>query len=184
MRFLAGMVCGVAAAGAAWLVIDSARPQADIKPVAMPEITWLSSATAAEEGDRCDRPVLMLVNGEVTDGNERLEDSPGMGEYLAALGASQLYPETSGYRLFMDKPIDVFEGEYPAAGFTVLARFPCHAHARAFWYSGRYQSLIPLRVDSSKVLVTVYEELEPPEYMEGRLEGNRFVSVPPVDHLR
>jgi uncharacterized protein (DUF1330 family) len=184
MRFLTGVVCGVAVAGAAWLVVDARGDRHGRVTEGMPSVTWLTSAAADEQEGRCDRPVLMLVNGEVTDGNERLEDSPGMGEYLAALGGSQLYPETSGYRLFMDKPIDVFEGEYPAAGFTVLARFPCHAHARAFWYSGRYQSLIPLRVDSSKVLVTVYEELEPPEYMDGRLDGNRYISIPPVDHLR
>lgn len=185
LRFIAGLACGAGLTAAViWLVMHAVQSHEQGPVATKPEVTWLSSAVAAEEGEKCDRPVLMLVNGEVTDGHERLEDSPGMGEYLTALGASDLYPQTSGYRLFMDKPIDVFEGEYPANGFTVLARFPCHAHARAFWYSDHYQSLIPLRVDSSNVLVTVYEEMEPPQYMDGRLDGNRYISVPPVDHLR
>jgi uncharacterized protein (DUF1330 family) len=118
----------------------------------------------------------MVVTGSVSDGAR-------MRAYGQALEASGIYPATSGYYLHIGQPVDVFEGDHPAGGFTVIARFPCLAHARAFWYSETYQNIIPMREDAGEVLVRVYPELAPPPYMDGRLEGGRFIAFPPVDDV-
>lgn len=134
-----------------------------------------ASATGSE--DACDQPVLMVVRGTISD-------NVAMREYGQALQSSGLYPATSGYYLHIGGPVDVFEGDYPDNGFTVIARFPCLAHAQAFWWSETYREIVALREGAAEVLVTVYSELEPPDFMEGRLEGGRYVEVPPVDGLR
>ena len=139
-------------------------------PVADPPVP--ESAAAGS----CTDPVLMVVTGTVSD-------AARMRAYGQALEASGMYPATSGYYLHIGQPIDLFEGEYPAGGFTVIARFPCLAHARAFWYSEAYQNIIPMRDGAGEVLVRVYRELEAPPYMDGRLEGGRFVTFPPVDDI-
>ena len=137
----------------------------------------LAAASAEPDADGCTQPVLMVVRGTITD-------PARMREYAQALQAAELYPATSGYYLHVGPPVDVFEGEYPDNAFTVIARFPCLAHAQAFWYSDTYRELVEFRKHAAEVLVTVYRELDPPDFMEGRLEGGRFIDVPPVDELR
>lgn len=136
-----------------------------------------AAASAEVDAEGCTQPVLMVVRGTITD-------SARMREYAQALQAAELYPATSGYYLHIGPPVEVFEGEYPDNAFTVIARFPCLAHAQAFWYSDTYRELVKLRENAAEVLVTVYRELDPPDFMEGRLEGGRFVEVPSVDGLR
>ena len=95
-----------------------------------------------------------------------------------------MYPVTSGYYLYSGgRPIDVFEGNYPETGFTVIARFPSHEAARTFWYSDIYQKVKAARGDACQVLVTVYPESDPPEYMKGRLDGHQYVDVPSFSHI-
>ena len=124
----------------------------------------------------CDTPVLMVVTGTISD-------PVRMRTYGQAIQAAEIYPATSGYYLHIGQPIDIFEGEYPAGAFTVIAKFPCLEHARAFWYSEAYQAIIPLREGAADVLVRVYRELEAPPFMQGRLEEARYIAFPPVDAI-
>jgi hypothetical protein len=70
-------------------------------------------------------------------------------------------------------------------------RFPCLAHARAFWFSRDYQERIwPLRLDppAGTFTVTVHAELPLPPYMAGRVTAPDYAapaadaaaSVPPA----
>jgi len=126
----------------------------------------------------------MIVQGIVNDGEHTLETSPGMQEYLGQLMGSGMYPATSGYYIYSGgQPIDIFEGEFPKTGFTVIARFPSHEAARTFWYSEIYQKVKNARGDVCDVQVCVYPETDPPEYMESRLKGHQYVNVPSFDHI-
>jgi uncharacterized protein (DUF1330 family) len=131
-----------------------------------------------------DGPVLMIVQGTVTDGDHTLETSPRMQEYLRQLFGSEMYPTTSGYYIYSGgQPIDIFEGEFPKTGFTVVARFPSQDAARTFWYSEMYQKVAEARQGACEVLVCVYPETEVPDYMQGRLNGHEYVNVPSFDHV-
>ncbi len=130
----------------------------------------------ASPGGGCSEPVLMVVTGTISDPLR-------MRSYGQAIQAAEIYPATSGYYLHIGQPIDIFEGEYPQGAFTVIAKFPCLEHARAFWYSEAYQAIIPLREGAADVLVRVYRELEAPEFMRGRLEEARYLAFPPVDAI-
>ena len=131
-----------------------------------------------------DGPVLMVVQGVVKDGEHTLATSPRMQEYLRQLMASEMYPTTSGYYIYGGgQPLDIFEGEFPKTGFTVIARFPSHEAARTFWYSETYQKIKKARGDACDVQVCVYPETDPPDYMHGRLEGHEYVNVPSFDHI-
>ncbi|MCS6986013.1 MAG: DUF1330 domain-containing protein [Sphingomonadaceae bacterium] len=111
--------------------------------------------------DRCDgRPVLMVVDG-------RIQDAQRLRTYAEALRASGLYPELKAYYLNAPRPIAVFEGTPPPERSILIVRFPCLAHARAFWFSKTYQERIrPLRLNPSAgdFLVTVHPELPVPAY--------------------
>ncbi|WP_194744462.1 DUF1330 domain-containing protein [Thermaurantiacus tibetensis] len=125
--------------------------------------------------ERCDgRPVLMIVRGLLAD-RERLA------RYAEALRASGLYPALDGYYLNDPRRVDVFEGDPPANESILVVRFPCLAHARAFWYSREYQERIrPLRLDppAGSFTVTVHPELPPPPYMAGRVQPPAYASTP------
>lgn len=122
---------------------------------------------ASEPQPVCDaRPVIMVVRGLIAD-RDRL-----MG-YARALQASGLYPQLSGYYLNRPGAIAVFEGT-PAPNESILmVRFPCLAHARAFWNSRAYQDEVrPARLAPSAgdFTVTVYAEAELPDYMAGKVQ--------------
>jgi len=175
MKFASGVLAALllGAAGGYMLAGGADAPAEGERPTG----AEVAAASAEPVTDGCTQPVLMVVRGTITD-------SARMREYAQALQAAELYPATSGYYLHVGPPVDVFEGDYPDNAFTVIARFPCLAHAQAFWYSDTYRELVKLRENAAEVLVTVYRELDPPDFMEGRLEGGRFIDVPPVDGLR
>jgi uncharacterized protein (DUF1330 family) len=120
----------------------------------------------------CDnRPVLMIVEG-VTRNAKRLA------AYAAAIRASGLYQKLGGYYLINPRPVGVFEGVSPPERSMIAVRFPCFAHARAFWNSKQYREIIvPLRSNpaAGDFTVTVHLELPVPDYMEGRVGRDDFV---------
>jgi uncharacterized protein (DUF1330 family) len=121
----------------------------------------------------CDnKPVYMVVDGLTLD-RER------MGAYARELQSSGLYPTLGGYYVNTLKPITMFEGTLPANHSTLIVRFPCLAHARAFWYSKTYQERIrPLRLNPSAgdYSVAVYAEAELPAYMKKRVTSRYLQS--------
>lgn len=133
----------------------------------------LSAEPAAEVA--CEGPpVIMMVRG-------LLEDRAQLRRYAEALQDSGLYPTLGGYYLNAPAPIAVFEGEVPAEESTLLVRFPCLAHARAFWFSRAYQEVVrPVRLEPSagRFTVMVFPELPVPSYMEGRVTPPAFTPVP------
>lgn len=165
-RLLAMLILPLAAGAAYASASDTGVSELD-----SPEAVHADSAMPA-----CDAPVLMVVTGTISD-------PARMRTYGQALQAAEIYPVTSGYYLHVGQPIDIFEGEYPAGAFTVIAKFPCLEHARAFWYSEAYQAIIPLREGAADVLVRVYRELEAPPFMHGRLEEARYIAFPRVDAI-
>jgi uncharacterized protein (DUF1330 family) len=125
----------------------------------------------------CDgKPVIMVVRGLIAD-RERL-----LG-YARALQASGLYPQLGGYYLNVPRVLDVFEGTPPANESILMVRFPCLAHARAFWQSRTYQQQVrPERLNPSAgdFTVTVHAEAPLPPHMAGRVTPPAYTpAVPP-----
>ncbi|MEM6682577.1 MAG: hypothetical protein AAF607_10070 [Pseudomonadota bacterium] len=122
----------------------------------------------------CDnKPVIMSVSG-VTKNRDIMR------QYAKALADSGIYATLRGYYINNPAPIAVFEGDLPKNHVTLLVRFPCFAHAKAFWYSEIYQKQVkPLRVDNDAgdYLVTVYNEIDVPGYMAGKVQDGSFVET-------
>lgn len=60
----------------------------------------------------------------------------------------------------------------------VAVRFPCLAHARAFWYSRTYQEdIVPMRDGAGDYTVIVMPAAEPPPYMAGRVGPADYVET-------
>ena len=120
---------------------------------------------------KCDnRPVVMLIEGTI-------RDSARLAAYADAIRSSGLYQRLGGYYLINPRPVAVFEGEAPPQRSMLAVRFPCFAHARAFWNSKAYrEKIIPLRSDPSAgdFTVTVHLELPIPPYMKGRVTTPTF----------
>lgn len=137
----------VALCGAGVTAASASNPQA-------------AGAAAAD----CD-PVIMVIAGETLDAER-------MAAYSAALEASGLYPALGGYYLNTPRPVAVFEGDPPAAFVTLMVRFPSLDAAQAFWRNPVYQNEVkPLRLSppAGDYTVTVYREIDAPDYMAGRL---------------
>ncbi len=121
----------------------------------------------------CDnKPVYMVVDGITLD-RER------MTAYAKELQTSGLYTTLGAYYINSPQPIAMFEGSKPANYISLIVRFPCFAHARAFWYSKTYQERIrPLRLNPSAgdYSVAVYAEAELPPYMKKRITS-RYLQV-------
>lgn len=136
------------------------------------------SAPAMLDAARCDhKPVIMVVSGISID-RER------MIAYGKAIAESGLYAKLGGYYLNNPRPAAVFEGEMPKGYTTLMVRFPCLAHARAFWQSKLYQeTIIPMRrnPDAGQFLVTVYAEAELPAYMKGKVKPAGYRWKPAAD---
>lgn len=119
----------------------------------------------------CDnQPVIMVVNG-VT------HDRKTMQAYGKAIADAGIYVKLRGYYLNAPLPIAVFEGNAPKNYTTLMVRFPCLAHAKAFWYSDVYQNDIkPMRTktNAGTYTVTVYKESDVPGYMAGKVEGQTY----------
>ena len=106
----------------------------------------------------CDEPVHMLVYGDIYD-REKFK------AYAEAIWASGLYPKTQGYYVAVTPADDIFEGAPGKDHGMVLVRFPCHAAARAFWYSDDYAKIRPLREGIADFVVSVFKERPIPEYI-------------------
>ena len=127
---------------------------------------------------RCDnRPVVMVVEGVTIDRGR-------MTAYADAIRQSKLYDSLGGYYLNFSRPVEVFEGNPPAGQSILLVRFPCLAHARAFWFSRAYQDAIkPLRMDPSagEYTVSVYAERDLPPELAGRVRPGGYSWQPRPD---
>jgi uncharacterized protein (DUF1330 family) len=131
-------------------------------------------ALATEPGVCDGKPVIMVVRGLISD-------FPRLRAYGQALAAAGLYPRLGGYYLNAPRAIEVFEGEVPANESILMVRFPCLAHARAFWHSRAYQQEVkPKRLNppAGSFTVSVYPEIELPAYMAGRVTPPAY--TPPV----
>ena len=133
---------------------------------AAPPVPPPTAALSPPDRERCDnRPVVMIVEGHIRD-EKRLAD------YAQGIRASGLYQQLGGYYLISPRPVAVFEGRPPPDRSMLAVRFPCLAHARAFWNSRTYrEKLVPLRSNPSAgdFTVTVHLELALPDYMKGRV---------------
>lgn len=143
---------------------------------APPAAAALPATAPALNADVCDgKPVIMVVRGPV-------HDRARLARYAAAIRASGLYPILGGYYLNAPRAVAVFEGAPAANDSLLMVRFPCLAHARAFWYSRAYQEqVMPVRrdPDAGTFTVTVYPEAPLPDYMAGRVQPGGYVAVPP-----
>lgn len=128
-------------------------------------------ATPASDQTTCQsEAVIMVVSGETLD---RVR----MGQYAKAIADAGIYPKNQGYYLNIPKPIDIFEGDISDNHATLMVRFPSLKAARAFWNSEVYQNEIkPLRLNPSAgdYTVTVYKELDLPDYMKGQVSQSKY----------
>jgi uncharacterized protein (DUF1330 family) len=135
-------------------------------------------ATPPPAPGTCDgKPVIMLIAGDIRD-RARLQ------AYGAAIRDSGLYDKLGAYYINVPRVLDVFEGTPPPSQSMLMVRFPCLAHARAFWYSRTYQEkLKPLRLDPSAgdFTVTVYPEAPPTPAAAPLWPPHGLTSVPGPD---
>ena len=113
-----------------------------------------------------------------------LKDRARLAAYAQAIRASGLYDTLGGYYMNSPRAVATFEGTPPPGASTLMVRFPCFAHARAFWYSTKYQrEIVPLRLNPSAgdFTVTVYPEIAVPPYMSGRVQPGGYTPVPDPD---
>ena len=144
-------------------------------------------APTALDPEVCDnKPVVMVVSGVTLDRQRMIA-------YGKAIADSGLYATLGGYYLNNPLPVATFEGEPPKGYTNLLVRFPCLAHARAFWYSKTYQeTIVPMRrnPDAGQFTVTVYAEADLPAHVKGRAKPARYswkpkptvaASIPQID---
>lgn len=119
----------------------------------------------------CDAPVYMVIEG-------RTIDRARMGQYAAAIAASEIYQKLGGYYVTNPRPIEVFEGDVAPDYVNLTVRFPCIENARAFWNSRVYQEqIIHIRqqpTSAGDYTVTVYAEAPLREDMIGRVGDGSF----------
>jgi catechol 2,3-dioxygenase-like lactoylglutathione lyase family enzyme/uncharacterized protein (DUF1330 family) len=137
-----------------------------------------ASASLSLDPDVCDnKPVIMLVSG-------RIKDRERLAAYADAIRASGLYERLGGYYLNNPRKVATFEGSEPDNASTLMVRFPCYAHARAFWYSEKYQKeIVPLRINpnAGDFVVTVYAENPVPPYVADRVRPGGYSWKPTPD---
>ncbi len=141
---------------------------------ALAVITAPATAVLAPDPVKCDnRPVVMMVEG-------RTRDAKRLAVYAAAIRASGLYQKLGGYYLFNPRPVAVFEGVSPPERSVIAVRFPCFAHARAFWNSKEYrEKIVPLRSNpaAGDFVVTVHMALPVPDYATGQSSMDGIAQV-------
>ena len=160
------------------VLLAQSLPALAAAPISAPAAAAGAAAAAtvpALDPKVCDgKPVIMVVRGT-------LKDRARLAQYAAAIRASGLYPILGGYYLNVPRAVAVFEGTPDPNDSIIMARFPCLAHARAFWYSKAYQETVkPNRLNPSAgdFLVTVYPELPIPEHMAGRVQPPTYTPSP------
>lgn len=125
----------------------------------------------APAGEVCDnRPVLMVVSGPT-------HDRARMQAYARAIAESGIYQRLGAYYINAPVPLATFEGPAPQGYTNLIVRFPCLAHARAFWNSRVYQEHIrPLRLNPSAgdYIVAVYPEAPVRADMAGAVGDNAY----------
>ncbi len=131
-----------------------------------------SWALAEEQVPACDKPVLMLVIGQ-------LNSRDALKEYGTALRKLNTYPEQQGYYEFSTRPSETFEGQWPDNQFIIGANFPCVEAARGFWYSDDYQAIRHLRSGAGNISVTIHPMNEVPEYI-GKASPKRLLPPQPT----
>jgi uncharacterized protein (DUF1330 family) len=131
----------------------------------------MAAAVAAQvPATACNAPVLMVVSGPTHDRARMLA-------YGKAIADSGLYQKLGGYYVNLAFPQEIFEGSAPKGYVNLIVRFPCLAHARAFWFSDEYQNRIkPLRLNPSAgdYVVTVYPEAPLRADMVGKVGDNAY----------
>lgn len=146
LGFIAGLTLGALLTSGEVFTLNPAGAQPAPTPAALP-----TTAPTAAAGS-CSKPVYMVVQGRSTDRARMIE----YGRKLRDLG---LYARFGGGYVASGRPIDIFEGVYPDDQTIIIARFPCHARAREFWYSEAYQrGALPLRAGAGQFTIAVYEE--------------------------
>lgn len=139
-----------------------------------------AAATAAAAPEVCDnKPVYMVVAGPT-------HDRARMQAYAKAIADSGLYQRLGGYYINSPRALATFEGEPPQGYTALIVRFPCFAHAKAFWYSKEYQEKIkPLRLEPSAgdYLVTVYPEIPVREDMQGQVGDDSYTGTFTADGI-
>ena len=138
-------------------------------------LVGMVTAAQGADGDPaavCDnKPVYMVVYG-VTHDRERMQ------AYGRAIAQSGLYVELRGYYTTGFRPLAVFEGSVADNFSMVAVRFPCLAHARAFWYSKTYQEdIVPMRDGAGDYTVIVMPAADLPPYMAGRVGPADYVET-------
>ncbi|MEM7779418.1 MAG: DUF1330 domain-containing protein [Pseudomonadota bacterium] len=131
----------------------------------------------------CDSPVYMVIEG-------RTLDRARMGQYAAAIAASEIYQKLGGYYVNVPRPLEVYEGDVEADYVNLTVRFPCIENARAFWNSKVYQEeIIGIRQEPTSAgdyTVTIYAEAPLREDLVGKVGDARFThdfSDPDVPQL-
>ncbi len=170
-RFEGGTVgsrCGSRYKGASYAIsqstiLDGARINWDRGFDAEGELVWGPPAGGyrferVDNHERCNRPVRMLVYGEISDRKQFFN-------YVRAIGESGLYEATGGYYEGITPPLAVFEGSPPAGRGVVISRFPCLEAAKAFWYSDDYAAIRPLREGIAEFEVIVLPAPPLPEWV-------------------
>jgi uncharacterized protein (DUF1330 family) len=134
-------------------------------------LLFVAAAASQPAPEVCDnKPVYMVVAGPT-------KDRARMQSYAKAIADSGLYQKLGGYYINSPRVLATFEGDAPQGYTTLIVRFPCFAHAKAFWYSKEYQDKIrPLRLDPSAgdYIVTVYPEIPLREDMQGKVGDNDY----------
>ncbi|MEM6832480.1 MAG: hypothetical protein AAF562_02575 [Pseudomonadota bacterium] len=147
--------------------------------VLMLVLSFFLTSQALADGHKLDvgtcdnEPVYMVVNGVSYDRKI-------MQAYGKAIADSGIYKELRGYYINMPLPIAIFEGETPKNYTTLIVRFPCFAHAKAFWYSDLYQNKIkPMRTETNagEYVVSVYKALDLPDYMADKVASGDYLET-------
>ncbi len=148
--FIAGLTLGALLTSAAMFTLSPAGAQPATTPAPAP--VPAPAPAQIQAAGSCSKPVYMVVQGRSTDRARMIE----YGRKLRDLG---LYARFGGGYVASGRPIDIFEGIYPDDQTIIIARFPCHARAREFWYSEAYQrGALPLRAGAGQFTIAVYEE--------------------------
>ena len=129
-----------------WRTLASAMVAA-AAPLALASDTPGTSNSKGSE-----KPAYLVVVATITD-----QDKASV--YLNALRDAGLYPLHGGYHITSGRSVQVLEGDLFRSNAIVIAKFPCAAAARRFWFSDTYQKqILPLRAGAGTFEVAIFDE--------------------------